>query len=211
MSHLIPYIRKSLARTGGGLPESMVDFKEIPHVCLVGFAGSGKSTIGRVLARRLGRTLVDTDMLIEHKTGLTIPDLFERHGEKYFRKVETSVIVQLVSGKAAPMVIAIGGGAFQGALNRKALQKSAVIVYLSCPMADLYARLKNRTGRPMLNAGPESGSASGRRFLEKIKALLSRRRKFYEMADLRVSTHGKTREQTVDELMRKLVKRYAYC
>jgi shikimate kinase len=180
-----------------------------PHVCLIGFSGSGKSTIGRLLARRLGRDFVDLDLLIEHENNISIPEIFRRHGERRFRRLETAAITRLMSARSAPFVIALGGGAFQLAANRSILQKHSIVVYLSCPVRELYRRLKGKGDRPMLQTLAGRQPTTSRLLLLRIRTLLNSRRPYYDMADMRISTCGKTLAQTADELARWLMERYA--
>src|SRR5918993_2209854 len=117
-------------------------------IILVGMPGSGKSSIGRRLAARLGRPFLDADTEIEAAAGLPITEIFSRYGEAHFRDGERRVIARLVSGP--PVVLATGGGAFADAGTRAALRRAgAVTIWLKCSHATLIRRVVGRGHRPM--------------------------------------------------------------
>lgn len=125
---------------------SKVDNSE--NIYLVGLMGSGKTTIGRQLARRLGRTFMDSDHEIEARTGVGIPTIFEIEGEEGFRRREAQVIGELV--KEPGIVLATGGGAILAAESRKALREHGWVVYLNVPPVLLWSRTRNDRNRPLL-------------------------------------------------------------
>src|ERR1700687_2404418 len=106
-------------------------------VCLAGFMGSGKSTIGQLLARQAGHRFVDLDTRIEESSGLTIRDFFERHGEARFREFEHETLVHILGEifeKGQPAVLALGGGTYAQPANQAALrEQGAAVVWLDCP------------------------------------------------------------------------------
>jgi shikimate kinase len=118
------------------------------HVALVGLPGSGKSTIGRQLARRLGRPFIDTDQLIEQRVGLTIREFFEREGEESFRDLEQGVIDELTLGE--PCVLSTGGGSVLRLVNRQHLKQRTQAVYLHSAPEDVFRRLRHDRNRPLL-------------------------------------------------------------
>jgi shikimate kinase len=118
------------------------------NIALVSMPGGGKSTIGRHLAKRLGRDFADSDAVIERRIGCSIREFFERDGEARFRDVEQAVIDELV--QAPNLVIATGGGAVLREANRRALREQAVVVYLRSTPEDLYRRLRHDSKRPLL-------------------------------------------------------------
>jgi shikimate kinase len=118
------------------------------HVALVGLPGSGKSTIGRQLARRLGRPFIDTDQLIEQRVGLTIREFFEREGEESFRDLEQGVIDELTLGE--PCVLSTGGGSVLRPVNRQHLKQRTQAVYLHSAPEDVFRRLRHDRNRPLL-------------------------------------------------------------
>ena len=126
------------------LPESLRG----QRIVLVGLMGAGKTSIGRRLATRLGLPFLDADAEIELAAGCTIPELFARHGEPYFREGEKKVIRRLLAG--GPAVIAYGGGAFMDPDTRAATRARAVSVWLRCPLHTLVRRVASRENRPLL-------------------------------------------------------------
>jgi shikimate kinase len=117
-------------------------------VALVGLPGSGKTTVGRQLARRLQLPFTDSDHAIEHRLGCSIREFFEREGEARFRDVEEQVIDELTQGP--PCVLSTGGGAVLREANRKRLHSRGQVVYLNASPDDLFRRLRHDTQRPLL-------------------------------------------------------------
>jgi shikimate kinase len=118
------------------------------QLALIGLPGSGKSTVGHQLARRLGLPFRDSDHEIESRIGCTIREFFEREGEPAFRDIEEEVIRELTDG--SPAVLATGGGAVLRAANRQRLRDSAHVVYLRSSPDELYRRLRHDRHRPLL-------------------------------------------------------------
>ena len=116
---------------------------------LVGLPGSGKSTLGRQLARRLGVAFVDSDHVIEERIGCPIRSFFEREGEERFRDLEQATLDELTAG-STPAVLSTGGGAVLRAANRKCLHERGHVVYLHTLPDDIYRRLRHDTTRPLL-------------------------------------------------------------
>lgn len=110
--------------------------------------GCGKTTVGRQLAKRLGRSFADTDHEIEARTGVRIPTIFEIEGEAGFRRRETQVIAELAAEQ--DLVLATGGGAILDPANRAALAASGVVIYLNAPPGLLFERTRHDRNRPLL-------------------------------------------------------------
>lgn len=119
-----------------------------PLIALVGLPGSGKSTIGRLLARRLSVPFVDSDQVIEQRLGCSIREFFEREGEDSFRDVEEAVLEELTQQSVG--VLATGGGAVLRAANRRRMRDGGRVVYLRARPEDLVRRLLNDRKRPLL-------------------------------------------------------------
>jgi shikimate kinase len=117
-------------------------------IFLVGLPGSGKSTVGRHLARRMGLPFVDSDQVIEQRIGSSIRAFFEREGETAFRDIESQAIDELTRGPQA--VVATGGGAVLRAENRQCLRERGQVVYLRSHAEDLFRRLRHDRQRPLL-------------------------------------------------------------
>lgn len=118
------------------------------NIVLCGFMGSGKTTIGRRLAKLTNRRFVDIDRLIEQETGLTIREIFSQKGEQEFRRLESLAAQRLAAQQN--LVVATGGGTLLNLENAQALRKTGVIVLLDAPLAAIRNRLKNDTSRPLL-------------------------------------------------------------
>lgn len=124
-------------------------------LALVGMPGSGKSTVGRQLARRLGLPFFDSDHVIEQRLGCSIREFFAREGEAAFRDVEERVIAELARGPDA--VVATGGGAVLREANRKALREGGRVIYLRSSPEELHRRLRHDTQRPLLQVADPLG------------------------------------------------------
>lgn len=118
------------------------------HVALVGLPGSGKSSVGRQLARRLGWPFMDSDHVIEQRIGLSIREFFEREGEEPFRDLEQSTIDELTLGP--PCVLSTGGGAVLRQANRHHLKQRTHAVYLHSAPEEIFRRLRHDQNRPLL-------------------------------------------------------------
>ena len=160
-----------------------------PGVVLVGFMGSGKSSVGRALSRRFEAPFVDTDERIESAAGSSIRDLFAREGEPAFREREKAALRDALSVKGR--VIATGGGAFSDEANRVLLRSYAPVVYLEAAVETLLARLAGDLGRPLLRGGDRE---------EVVRELLSRRVPGYRAADVTVRTDGRTVEEVAGQV-----------
>lgn len=156
-------------------------------IALVGFMGTGKTTVGRALARELGLAFVDLDAEVSRRTGLSIARLFEQEGEAAFRCMEVEALEDLVAG--APAVIGCGGGIVTGERGRAALGH-AFVVYLAADEQALLDRLSRAEGKRPLLAGLE-GAALARRVHE---LLVERRPLYAEVADLAVDSAKPTAE-----------------
>lgn len=117
-------------------------------VALIGLPGSGKSTAGRQLARRLNLPFADSDQVIEQRLGCSIRDYFEREGEQAFRDVEESVILELTQGE--PRVLATGGGVVLRPANRQRLRDAGHVIYLRSTPEEVFRRLRHDSNRPLL-------------------------------------------------------------
>ena len=118
------------------------------NIALVGLPGGGKSTVGRQLAKRLRRSFVDSDTVIEHRIGCSIRSFFEREGEAAFRDIESAVIADHCGDQA--IVLATGGGAVLRDINRKNLHAGCQVIYLRSTPDELFRRLRHDTQRPLL-------------------------------------------------------------
>jgi shikimate kinase len=160
-------------------------------VVLIGLMGAGKSSVGARLADLLGVRFRDSDVEIERAANLTVPEIFERYGERHFRDGERKVIARLLGGK--PKVLATGGGAFMDDETRKLIGRRAVSVWLQAELDLLVHRTVGRTHRPLLNQGNPRAILAG---------LIETRYPVYAEADVHVeSVPG----QTHDQMARRIV------
>lgn len=165
------------------------------NVVLVGFMGAGKSSVGRILARRLGRCFVETDDLITATEGRSIPEIFAEKGEAHFRHLEEEVVglLALKSGD----VIATGGGLPCHEGRPAALRALGTVIWLSGDFDTLYERAQRAGERPML-AG---------RTREEVEALYRAREPFYRQADLTVDTTAMGPDQAAAQILSALMAR----
>lgn len=177
------------------------------NIFLVGFSGSGKSTVGKLLAGKFNCRFVDIDHLIEKRTNQTITEIFEVQGERAFRKMESSLMEKLCNSKSAPKVIALGGGAFENKATRALLSNNGISVWLKCSRLAIYNRLKKQTNRPKLIGRTENLSATALK--EKIGRLHAKRERNYAKANLKVTTSNKTAKRVTLEIVAKLRRNHA--
>jgi len=163
-------------------------------IVLVGMMGVGKSSIGRRLAARLGVPFVDADAEIEKAAGMSIADIFARHGEADFRSGEARVIARLLDG--GPQVLATGGGAVMNADTRAAIKAKGVSIWLSAELDVLMRRInKRKNDRPMLQTADPAAT---------LRRLLVAREPAYAQADLTVQSREVPHDAIVSEIMMSL-------
>lgn len=167
---------------------------ESGNVILVGMMGSGKTTVGRMLAKQLDKTFVDSDEEIQRRTGVTIPHIFDVEGEAGFRQREAGVIQDLLQGDN--IVLATGGGAVLDAGSREVMHKRGVVVYLKSNVHDLWQRTRHDRGRPLLQtADPRA----------KLQELYEQRNPIYtELADIVMHTGKQSVQVLLNALVNKL-------
>ncbi len=162
-------------------------------IVLVGMMGAGKSTIGRRLAARLRLPFVDADTEIEAAAGMTIPEIFERHGEPHFRDGEARVIARLLDG--GPIVLATGGGAFMREDTRRRIRDCAISIGLKADADIIMRRVRRRADRPLLQtADPEAT----------VSRLLAEREPVYALAELTIASRDVPHEKVVEECVEML-------
>ncbi len=158
--------------------------------------GAGKTTIGKQVAEQLGCDFFDSDRVIEQRTGVSIPLIFELEGEAGFRKRETEVLKDLC--KNENFVLATGGGAVLREENRKLLRQNSLVVFLNASLDQLYERTSRDRNRPLLQTENPR---------EKLKMLLDERLGIYQnLADIIVKTDDQSVYQTVNQILEKIKK-----
>ena len=161
------------------------------NIFLIGFMGVGKSTIAKLLAKRLGANLIEMDETIEAESGMSINQIFEEYGESHFRDLETALVKRVSQEGGA--VVSCGGGAVLRLENVELMKKSGKIIFLSATPETIYDMVKNSTNRPLLN---------GNMNVEYIRGLMERRREVYEnAADVVICTDGTWKSQIVEEIL----------
>ena len=167
-------------------------------IVLVGMMGAGKTSVGKRLAQRLGLPFIDADAEIEAGAQMTIPEIFERFGEAYFREGERRVIARLLVD--GPKVLATGGGAFINEATRERIRQSGVSIWLKPDFEVLLRRVRKRSNRPLLRtADPEAT----------LRHLLDERSPIYALADMTIESHEGPHDAVVDAILERLRRRLA--
>lgn len=162
------------------------------HIYLIGFMGTGKSTISRRLKARLHVKDVEMDAQIAQENGMSINEIFERFGEQYFRDLETELLRK--TAELTPRIVSCGGGVVLREENVRIMKKSGIIVLLTATPETVFSRVCHSSSRPILN---------GNMNVEYIASLMEKRRAAYEAAcDISVVTDGKSPEQIMREILK---------
>ena len=159
-------------------------------VYLIGFMGTGKSTVGHLLAKELNRTFIDTDELIVEKAGMEITEIFKKQGEDYFRALEEVILKQIISRD--DLVVSTGGGFIVNSGNIEIMHNSGILITLIAAPEIIYERVKDYNDRPLLDVDNP---------IEEIKTLLFSRASYYIKSDYIVDTSSITPKETVQEII----------
>ena len=160
--------------------QSQPENSKMQNIVLIGFMGSGKSTIGREIHKNLGYHLVDTDHLIEEREGMSIPEIFEKKGEAAFREMETDILRQMIHQKTNHHIISTGGGMPANPENQVILKQLGFVIWLSCSVEDIYRRTSRSANRPLLDCNDPQAV---------IRKLLNKRAPIYkEASHIKINT-----------------------
>lgn len=160
-------------------------------IVLAGMMGCGKSTAGELLSKKIGYEFIDIDKELEKSENMSVTNIFNEYGEKYFRKIEKLKIFEYVNRKN--IVMALGGGAFEDEETRKILKQHGVVIYLKATPECIFQRIKSEIHRPLLRKNFS---------VDSIAFILKKRVNNYEKAHYTVDTCGKTPDEVVDKIMR---------
>lgn len=158
------------------------------NIVLIGFMGTGKSCVGKLLAEKLSFSFADTDLLVEEEAKMSIPQIFSQYGEAHFRSCEKKAVRE--AAERSNIVISTGGGVPMFEENRQVLRKNSIIICLCASVDTIMDRTKGRGSRPLLNSQKD-----------KIQALLDERKPFYDEADFIIDTDDLSPLQIVGEIM----------
>ncbi len=160
-------------------------------IVLVGMMGAGKSAVGKRLSQDLALPFKDADTEIENAAKMSIPDIFARHGEPFFRDKERRIISRLLSEKA-PIVLATGGGAFMNDETRALILSDAVSIWLKADLDTLMKRVRRKSNRPLLQTPDPEGTMRG---------LLKKREPVYALANITVHSRDVPHDAVLDDVM----------
>ncbi len=164
--------------------------RNIVNLALIGFMGTGKSTIGHLVADQLRFEFLDTDHLIETRTGRTISDIFAQNGEPAFRALESQLVGELATRNQT--VIATGGGLPVNPANLESLKQHALVVCLWSSPEKIFERVREQSHRPLLH-DPDP--------LAKIRSLLAAREPFYKQADVLINSEFRTLREVAQQVI----------
>ena len=164
------------------------------NIMLIGFMGTGKSTVATCLCKEYGMEIIEMDELIARREGMSIPDIFAKHGEEYFRDLETNLVIEIQS--ETNKVVSCGGGVVLRERNVEEMKKSGCIVLLTAEPATILERVKDDDNRPLLR---------GNKNVEFISEMMEKRRAKYEAAaDVVIHTDGKEIDEICKEIITKV-------
>lgn len=171
----------------------MTDTRKLANIALIGFMGTGKSSVGRLVADTLHFTFLDTDAVIEARAGKPITEIFEQEGEPAFRKLECGLVEELTRRERT--VISTGGGLPVNPANLASLKTHALVVCLWASPEKIFERVRHQSHRPLLN-NPDP--------LGKIRELLAAREPSYHQADVMVNTEMRSVKEVAHQVIHQL-------
>ena len=163
-------------------------------IVLIGMMGSGKTSVGKELAKKLNVAFIDIDQEIERKCQMNISEIFQTKGESFFRKIEENVSCKLINGK--PCIISIGGGGFLNKKIRSKIKINAISIWINTSLDKIYQRLnKSKNKRPLLNY---------KNLKKSIKEIYDKRKPIYKKADYKVQIASDDKKIIVENIIKKL-------
>lgn len=168
----------------------------LSNLVLIGFMGSGKSSVGRRLAEMTGHRFLDTDHRVSTRTGSSISSIFARHGEEYFRDLETEILEELLG--VCGIVLATGGGIVLREKNRELLHRIGTVVWLDADPDTIFERVRRNTKRPLLR------TEDPRKTFDELRE--ARLPIYEEAADLRIDSTGLGHAHVAQEILRSVCK-----
>ena len=163
-------------------------------IVLIGMMGSGKTSVGKELAKQLNVVFIDIDHEIEKKYQMNISDIFQIKGENFFRKLEENMSCKLISGK--PCVISLGGGAFLNKRVRSKIKINAISIWINTGLDKIYERLnKSKNKRPLLNY---------KNLKKSIKEIYDKRKAIYKKADYKIQIKSDNKKVIIENILKKL-------
>ena len=163
-------------------------------IVLIGMMGSGKTSVGKELAKKLSIDFIDIDQEIEKKYQMTIPEIFQNKGESFFRKIEENMSCKLINGK--PCVISIGGGGFLNKKIRSKIKINAISIWINTSLNKIYQRLnESKNKRPLLNY---------KNLRKSIKEIYDKRKLIYKKADYKIQIKSDDKRKIVENIIKKL-------
>jgi len=160
------------------------------NLVLLGMMGVGKSTLGKIVAKKLNLKFIDTDLNIEKKWSMKIWEIFEKMGEKFFRIEEEKEVLECL--KKSKTILALGGGAFMSKHIRGSILKNSISFWLDLNLKTITRRVKWNKKRPLLNQQKAE---------EIIKELYSKRKNIYKLANYRINCNKKTKEEIAEKII----------
>lgn len=175
------------------MKKNTLKYNNQSSIVLIGMMGVGKTSIGRLLSEELSLPFYDTDNEIEKELGLSIGDIFEKHGEDYFREREIVIFKSLINKEAS--IISSGGGSFINKEIQRKIKKDCISIWLKANEETLIERLKNSKNRPLLDVGNRQ---------EVLSLLLKEREKEYSKADIKIVVDGLDESLVVRKILKSL-------
>ncbi len=167
--------------------------------------GSGKTTLGQILANSIGWDFIDLDKEIETKFKLKIAEIFKLHGEKYFREIESETLIDVC--RLNNTIISLGGGTITIPENLRLIKDSGKTIYIKSSPEDIYFRLRYKTNRPLFQ-GMDNKLLSKEEAIARIKQMIAEREKFYSTADLTFNVEKTEVGKAVDLLVKLIYKKF---